>query len=107
MGIEEQVLQAWMVDENLPDLKIAVGDIIRAQIVILMSLPPSPSKPDWKEICKRYQVGAQAKQERPDPRDTIVIVNDKHKMAKQIVSILLEEEEPDDDEEDRDEDDLL
>ena len=59
-----------------------------------MKSPPDPER-DWKDICRRYQVGAQAKSEQPVPTAALKIINDKHKMAKQIVCILLEEDEPD------------
>ena len=96
MGIRNDVLQEWMVDEELHDLKDLVALIIRAQIVVLMKSPPTPeSTCDWKDVCKRYRMGAIARPEQPDPRNAIVIVNQKHNMAKQIISILMEDDEPD------------
>jgi hypothetical protein len=91
LGIREDVMREWMFDETLHDQKDAVGRVIRSQIFVLITTP-SPYAPDWKEICRRYQVGAQVKQERPEPK-AMEIVNDKDRMAKQIVSILLETEE--------------
>ena len=90
LGIKSDVLQEWMVDEELHDLKGLIALIIRSQIIVLMKSPPTPeSTCDWKDVCKRYRMGAIAKPEQPDPRNAIVITNVKHNMARQIVSILL------------------
>ena len=93
LGIREDVMRDWMIDETLHDLKDAVAQVIRSQIFVLITTP-GPFAPDWKEISRRYQVGAQVKQERPEPK-AMEIVNDKDRMARQIVSILFEKAEKD------------